>query len=83
MIKHLVKHLEGINTPHVTWKQLEQLFGKTYEVCGHQLENKLISLNPNNFDTIQDFITKVKSLQLQLKDSNINKNDEQLILLAL
>ena len=40
-------------------------------ICGHQLENELISLNPNNFDTIQDFISKFKSLWIQLKDCNI------------
>ena len=75
-------HLEGIDT-HVAWKQLEQLFGKTDEIRGHQLENELISLNPNNFDTIQDFISKFKSFRLQLKDCNSEKKDEQLILLVL
>jgi hypothetical protein len=79
----LLFHLEGINTPHPSWKQLEQLFGKTNEIRGHQLENELISLNPNNFDIIQDFISKFKSLRLQLNDCNIDKKDEQLILSVL
>ena len=72
-------HLEGIDTPHEAWDQLENLFGKTNAIRGHQLENELISLDPNNFDTIQDFISKFKSLRLQLKDCNIEKKDEQLI----
>ena len=43
----LLFHLEGIDTPHEAWHQLENLFGKTYAVRGHQLENELISLDPN------------------------------------
>ena len=79
----LLFHLEGIDTPHEAWDQLENLFGKTDAIRGHQLENELISLDPNNFDTIQDFISKFKSLRLQLKDCNFEKKDEQLIFTVL
>ena len=75
----LLFHLEGIDTPHEAWDQLEKLLGKTDVIRGHQLENELISLDPNNFDTIQYFISKFKSLRFQLKDCNIEKKDEQLI----
>jgi hypothetical protein len=46
------------------------------------LENELISLSLSNFDTIQDFFTKFKSLFLQLKLCGIDKmeKEEQLIL---
>ena len=44
------------------------------------LENELISLSLGNFNTIQDFFTKLKSLRLQLKQCEIEKQDEQLIL---
>ena len=47
---------------------------------GHMFENKLISLSPCNFNTIQDFFSKLKSLRLQLKQCGIEKEDEQLIL---
>ena len=39
----LLFHLEGIDTPHEAWDPLENLFGKTDAICGHQLENELIS----------------------------------------
>ena len=58
----LLFHLEGIDTPHEAWEQLENLFGKTDAIHGHQLENELITLNPNNFDPIQDFILSSKLL---------------------
>ena len=64
----LLFHLEGIDTPHEAWDQLDFFFGKTDDIRGHQLENEIISLDPNNFDTIQDFISKFKSLRLQVKD---------------
>jgi hypothetical protein len=44
------------------------------------LENELISLSLSNFNTIQDFFTKFKSLLLQLKLCGIDKKEEQLIL---
>ena len=40
--------------------------------------NSLVT-NPTNFNTIQEFISKLKSLRLQLKDCNIEKKYEQLI----
>ena len=55
------------------WDQLEQLFCKTNTIHSHPLENELISLNPNNFDTIQDFISKFKTLRILLNDRNIDK----------
>ena len=67
----LLFHLEGIDTPHEAWEQLE-LFGKTNVIHNHQLENEFDGLNPNNFDTMQDFISKFKSLiRVQLKNCKI------------
>ena len=59
------------------------MFGKTYDIRGHELENELINLNPNIFDTIQDFISRFKSASLQFKECKIDKDDEQLILTIL
>jgi len=63
-------HLEGMDTPHEAWEQLEQIFSRMDAIYGHQLGNELINLNPNKFDTIQEFISKFKCLRLQLKDCN-------------
>ena len=57
-------HLDSLTPPKEVWEKLEFLFGKTDELCGHQLENELIRLSPMQYDTIQDFFTKFKSLVL-------------------
>ena len=53
-----------MDTPHEAWDKLQQMSGKTNAIRGNQLENEPISLNPSNFDTIHDFISKFKSLRL-------------------
>ena len=63
----LLFHIESSTTPNEVWTKLETLFGKHDELRGHQLENELIGLSPTNFDTIQDFFTKLKSVRSQLE----------------
>ena len=49
-------HISGIDEPDKAWEKLECVFGKHNEIRGHQLENELISLNPNDFSCIQDYV---------------------------
>ena len=70
-------------TPKEALEKLEFLLGQQDEFWGHILENDLILLQPNNFETIQQFFTKFKSLALQCKKCGIEKKDEQLILSVL
>ena len=46
-------HLEGLKTLKEAWDKIEYLFGKQDELRGHILENELIALQPNIFETIQ------------------------------
>ena len=57
-------HIESLDTPNQIWLKLEILFGTQDSMRGHMLENELISISPSNFNTIQDFFTKLKSLRL-------------------
>ena len=50
-------HISGIDEPDIAWEKLESVFGKHNEIWGHQLENELISLNPNDFSCIQDYLS--------------------------
>ena len=43
------------------------------------MENELIALHPNSFETIQHFFTKSKSLAPQCKQCGIERKDEQLV----
>ena len=69
-------HLEGLMTPKESWDNLESLFRKQDELRGHILENDLIALQPNSFETIQQFFTKYKTLVLQCKQCGIERKDE-------
>ena len=59
-------HIDGLTTPNQVWTKLETLFGKKYDLRGHQLKNELISLIPSSFKTIEG-LTKFKSLFILLK----------------
>jgi hypothetical protein len=78
----LLFHIEACTTPDEIWTKLEDLFGKQDEMRGHMLEVELNSLDPRNFDNIQDFFMKFKSLLLHLKGCGIDKSTQhnQLIL---
>ena len=78
--REILFHIDSLTTPNEVWVKLESLFGKTNELRGHQLENKLIILSPAQFDAFQDFFTKFNSLLLRLKKCGIEKKEDQLIL---
>ena len=46
----------------------------------YQLENELVSLNPGNFETINEFFTKFKHLVLQLKQCKVENKYDRLII---
>ena len=56
------------------------MFNKQDELRGHILDNELVSLHPNNFETIKQFFTKFKSLVLQCRQCRIEHKDEQNVL---
>ena len=65
------------------WEKLEDIFGKTDEMRGHQIENELISLSPSSFESLQLYFFKFKALVLQLKQCGIEKKEEKLVLAIL
>ena len=75
--KVILFHLEGLRNPKESWENIDSLFNKKYELRGHILQNELVSLHPNSFDTIEQFFTKFKSLALQCRQFGIEQKDEQ------
>ena len=69
-------HLEGLRTHKECCENIETLFGKQDEIWGHILENDLISIQPNIFESIQQFFTKYKLLVLQWKQCGLERKDE-------
>ena len=49
----------------------------------YQLENELMSLQPSNFETLNDVFTKFKHIVLLLNQCKVEKEDNQLILAIL
>ena len=47
------------------------------------MENELISLQPNSFESIQQLFTKYKLLVLQFKQCRLERKDDQLVLYVL
>ena len=81
--KDLLFHLNGLTSPNEVWENIVEIFCKTYEMRGHKIENELISLSPNSFESLQLYFSKFKSLVLQLKQCGIEKKEEQLVLAIL
>ena len=66
-------NVDSITNKNEFYLNIESLFMIIDELRGHQLEKKLIFLIPSQFEMIQDFFTKFKSLVLQLKKYGIEK----------
>ena len=72
-------HIPIIDEPDQAWEKLESVFGKHNEIEGHKLENELLSLNPNYFSCIQDYLSKYKTLRILCVECKIKKEDKQCI----
>ena len=52
---------------------------KVDKARGFELDENIMSLDPKEFDTIQDYITKAHELRSMVKDCGITIEDEKLI----
>ena len=57
-------HIDGLTSPNEVWENIEDIFGNIDEMRGHQIENELISLSPNSFESLQLYFSKFKALVL-------------------
>ena len=62
--RDLLFHLDGLTSPNEVWENIVEIFGKTYEMRGHQIKNELISLSPSSFESLQLYVYKFKALVL-------------------
>ena len=58
-------HILEIETPDETLKKLNIVFGIQNQIRAHQRENELLTLDPNNFSSIEDFLSKFKTIRIQ------------------
>ena len=79
----LLFHLTDLKSSKEIWDKLETLYRKHDDLRVYQLENELMSLQPSNFKSLNDFFTKFKHTVLLLKQCKVEKEDDQLILAIL
>eukprot|EP00253_Pinus_taeda_P027041 PITA_27041 len=72
-------HIAELDTPHEALEKITKGFGIKNEIRAHQLENELLTLDPNNFSCIEDFLSKFKTLRYLLEGVKIKKEDSNLI----
>ena len=72
-------HIQEIDSPHEAMKKLNTVFGIQNEIRSHQLENELLYLDPNNLSSIEDFLSKFKTLRLLLESCKFKKEDGSII----
>ena len=71
LLKHisdLVKyHIRNLTTLIEVWAKLEALYGAVDEDMAYTIDNKLLKLEPRNFDTIKDYLTQVETIGHNLR----------------
>jgi hypothetical protein len=77
MSPELLFHVSTCKSPNEIWTTMEGLFGKQYEMRGHMFEVKLLALDSEIFENIQDFFTRYKDLLLQFKVCRVDKSKEE------
>ena len=83
LLKHIsdpVKyHIRKLTNPKEVWAKLEALYGIVDEDMAYTIEEKLLKLDPRNFDTIKDYLTQVENYRAQLKDCGEPIKDGKMI----
>ena len=57
-------HILDIDTPDEALEKLKNVFGIQNQIWAHQLENEFLTLDPNNFSSIEDFLSKFKTIRI-------------------
>ena len=73
-------HIKSSETPNSMCKTLDGMFGQKDEMRVHELDKKLIGLNPSDFENLQAFFSKFFHTSFLLKECQVDKKDSQLIL---
>ena len=66
---------------HPWWspEKAKYYFWHENKITAHQLENDLVTLHPNNFSSIEYFLSKFKTLRLLLEGCKVEKEEGSLI----
>ena len=59
-------HIQEIDSPYEAMEKLNIFIGIRNEIRVHHLENEFLTLDPNNFSSIEYFLSKFKTLLILL-----------------
>jgi hypothetical protein len=76
-------HLQGIDDPKDAWNTIESVFGKLNIIRAQQLENQILTLSPNDFSCLGDYLSKFKTLRILCEECKIVMKEECFIYLIL
>ena len=74
-------HISEIDELDKAWEKLESVFGKHNEIQGHQLENELISLNPDEFSCIKTIYLSIKLLDSYVNNARLRKKTNNVFII--
>jgi hypothetical protein len=57
-------HLQDIDDPKEAWNTIESVFGKLNIIQAQQLENQILTLSPNDFSSLGDYLSRFKALEI-------------------
>ena len=72
-------HILDFDTPDKALEKINNVFGIQNQIRAHQIENEFLTLDPNNFSSIEDFLSKFNTLRLLLEGCKVKKEDGSLI----
>jgi hypothetical protein len=76
-------HLQDIDDPKEAWNTIESVFGKLNIIRAQQLENQILTLSPNDFSCLGDYLSRFKTLKILCEECKINMEEERCIYLIL
>jgi hypothetical protein len=76
-------HLQDIDDPKEAWNTIESMFGKLNIIRAQQLENQILTLSPNDFSCLGDYLSRFKTLGILCEECKINMEEECCIYLIL
>jgi hypothetical protein len=76
-------HLQDIDDPKEAWDMIESVFGKLNIIQAQQLENQILTLSPNDFSFLGDYLSRFKTLRILCEECKIKIEEERCIYLIL
>jgi hypothetical protein len=76
-------HLKEIDDPDESWEKIEYVFGKLNIIREQQSENQVLTLIPNDFSCLGDYLSMFKTLRILCEECEIKMEEECFIYLIL